>query len=423
MSQLWNDVLVAVKRKRPSGKHTMDKRHCSETQPTDADYGLKIVATQDAIVAARSGADNSKIALDGRSTSPGREVFDNSDDYDRQRAEVVRRERVLGFEHACTKSASKEEIRANEILQRLREYDNERVYKKADLRTGHGGQRHPRVPGDHFLSNVELIRETEVFKVARHMPKGAHLHIHFNSCLQPKVLLEVARSMERMFIKSNMPLVPDDDYVNYERCEIQFSIVKEGEEKPGNLFDRNYTEWQTMQIGEFLKAFPEKHPYATGGFEWLERKLQFSEDDAHSKLQTSYGAWEKFNGRTRMMKGLFNYESAYRTYTQALLQDFEDDNIQYAEIRPNFMKSNQLTTDNGEDGIDNFGIMDIIIEEYRKFQKKPGGRSFAGLKVIYCTPRSFSNELVKYALDECIKFKTRWPEWIAGTLLPPLSPK
>ncbi len=114
-----------------------------------------------------------------------------------------------------------------------------------------------------------------------------------------------------------------------------------------------------------------------------------------------------------MMKGLFNYETAYRQYTHLCLQEFVEDNIQYAEIRPNFMKTNQLWTDDGTRQIDNVGIMDIIIEEYNKFQARTMGY-FGGLKVIYCTPRSFSNEMVKYSLNECLEFKKVWPEWIAG---------
>lgn len=129
-------------------------------------------------------------------------------------------------------------------------------------------------------------------------------------------------------------------------------------------------------------------------------------------------AWEMFNGRTQMMKGLFNYETAYREYTRLCLEDFVDDKILYAEIRPNFMKTNQLWTDDGLRQIDNTGIMELIIEEYNKFQKaRPG--VLMGLKIIYCTPRSFSNEAVWYSLQECLEFKRRWPEWIAGELKTP----
>jgi adenosine deaminase CECR1 len=116
-----------------------------------------------------------------------------------------------------------------------------------------------------------------------------------------------------------------------------------------------------------------------------------------------------------MMKGLFNYETAYREYTRLLLQDFIDDNIQYAEIRPNFMVTNQLRTDDGLSQIDNRGIMNIIVEEYNKFQARSKDY-FGGLKIIYCTPRSFEPKDVAAALAECLEFKQdkEWGHWIAG---------
>lgn len=173
--------------------------------------------------------------------------------------------------------------------------------------------------------------------------------------------------------------------------------------------------------------------------------------------------WEKFNGRTRMMKGLFNYETAFREYTRDCLEEFVRENVQYAEIRPNFMKSNQIWTDDGKEKISNEGTVKIIIEEYEKFMKARGAMSqdgrmvenrplnqrypasapmnhstlqkkksvidgqtrrnkprqtprliFGGLKIIYCTPRSFPKQEVKDMLAECLEFKKRWPEYIAG---------
>ncbi len=126
-----------------------------------------------------------------------------------------------------------------------------------------------------------------------------------------------------------------------------------------------------------------------------------------------------FNARTRMMKGLFNYETAFREYTKAFLYSLIDDNIQYAEIRPNFMNTNQLWTDDGTKKIDNVGIMNIIIDVYQEFQVEithaNPRRYFGGLKVIYCTPRSFSKEEVGKSLKECLQFKLKWPELIAGS--------
>lgn len=337
------------------------------------------------------------------------------DAYQAAKEGLLQAERARGFDYNCSVQATDDERRVDAIIHRLRQRDAELVYGRAAPRTGYGGQQHARFAGDHFLSNVDLIAQTDLFKVAQQMPKGGHLHIHFNACLKPSVLLDIAKEMDRMFITSDMPLVPDDDFESFKRCELQFSILTPDKEKPGNLFSRDYTPRQTMRYRDFLDQF---YNYFSGQKvdDWLYGKLVFDEDEAHGMLQTACGAWEKFNGRTRMMKGLFNYENAYRQYTRMCLQDFVKDKIQYAEIRPNFMKSNQLYRDDGAELIDNRGIMQIIIEEVEGFQKqmKKEGTYFGGLKVIYCTPRAMDRETVGAALDECLRFKLEWPDWIAG---------
>lgn len=127
-------------------------------------------------------------------------------------------------------------------------------------------------------------------------------------------------------------------------------------------------------------------------------------------------AWDLFNTRTRMMKGLFNYEKAFREYTRLFLEDLMHDNIQYAEIRPNFMESNRLWRDNGSERLTHEDVINIIIESVTTFQSdmEKEGKGFGGLKIIYCTPRSMDRETVKTALAECLAFKQRWPKWIAG---------
>lgn len=339
------------------------------------------------------------------------------DDYQKRRAELKTREAALGFEWKCTSRASAKEQRVNRILQNLKRHDDENVYAKEPPRQGTTGQLHPRVAGDHFLSNKALIDRTKVFQLAKRTPKGAHLHIHFNACLQPEVLLKIASEMEQMYITSDVPLhTTDEDHPNrFGRCKIQFSIMDLTASK-GSLFDQDYKDRTPMKFKEFIKQFPQ-HYQGASALEWLQDKLVFREYEAHDLPQTVSGAWEEFNGRTQMMKGLFNYERAYREYTRRCLEDFVADNIQYAEIRPNFMDTNQVWTDDGTSKIDNVGIMEMIIEEVERFQKDKKAKDdtyFAGLKIIYCCPRSYPNEKVANGLAECLRFKQRWPEWIAG---------
>lgn len=115
------------------------------------------------------------------------------------------------------------------------------------------------------------------------------------------------------------------------------------------------------------------------------------------------------------MKGLFGYESAYRAYTKQVIQSFVDDNIQYAEVRPNF-PANVLTRDDGASNINNEGLCELIIEETEAkiLSLKKANVFFGGMKVIYCCPRSFERKIVKKALDECISLKKKFPKLICG---------
>jgi len=112
-----------------------------------------------------------------------------------------------------------------------------------------------------------------------------------------------------------------------------------------------------------------------------------------------------------MIKGLFSYESAFKAYTRACIEDFINDNIQYAEIRPNF-PSNALVRDDGMGWIDNTGLLKIIADAIE--EQKKSGRYFGGMKVIYCTPRSFSNKAIEDSLNECIELKKKFPELLCG---------
>ncbi|KAK1759589.1 putative adenosine amp deaminase protein [Echria macrotheca] len=370
---------------------------------------------------------------------PDGAAFETVEAYNEARSRVLRFEGALSFDHHCTVWASALEKEAGRILLLVRERDIKRIYEAAPPRRGYGGQMHPRFFGDHFLSNFDLIEQSDLFKIIRAMPKGAHLHIHFNANLLPNVLIDIAKGMDRMFITSDIPLIGGEhgDRDAFDRCKIQFSILSEAAvlEQGGerNLFEKDYEPRKPMPFKDFLREFAHRyrlaHTPSTNGDSpvesrprvpdidvdtWLRNKLVFDEEEAYNLLQTSNGAWDKFNGRTQMMKGLFNYETAYTKYTRLCLEEFAQDNIQYAEIRPNFMSTNQVWKDDGSDRIDNDGIIRLITTAYAEFQKGHKHKVLKGLKIIYCTPRSFDPEKVKAALSECLDFKIRYEEWIAG---------
>ncbi|KAF2962660.1 hypothetical protein GQX73_g10913 [Xylaria multiplex] len=395
-------------------------------------------------------------------------------------------------------SADLTEFDADRAIAHMREQD-EATFKAHSLS-----------PSQHFLHIRDILEETRLFQVARMLPKGAHLHLHFNSTLLPGVLLGYAKDMVNMYIWSDHQLLEESDFRN---CKLEFSlrnlerVRKDMHRKAAESNDASMLEElahagtphinteggdknekvEEMRYQYFRERWDEK---AWGNCdEWLIGKLTFNKEEVDSFFAVMEGdelesdteqtqkrlrllepsteppnsnransqefdeqkwiietrekisrshykgnrinarkAWTEFNGRTKMMKGLFNYETAFRRYTRKCLEEFVKDNVQYAEIRPNFMQTNQILNDRADTKIDNFGTMDCIIEEYEKFMKHIGDMgedgkiienpqhrpTFSGMKVIYCTPRSFTREAVKKALDECIEMKKKWPDYIAG---------
>lgn len=209
-------------------------------------------------------------------------------EYDVLRSRFVQVEQGLSFDSTCRARATPLERKVDAIIHGLRQQDRDEIYGAAKPRQGYARQTHPRSEGDHFLSNRNLIAQTKLFRVLQRMPKGTHLHIHYNACLPPATLLAIAKGMDRMYITSNLPLSSHDDFFSYDKCELQFSIRSQDAEKPGNLFSPNYQPQQTMKFADFLNHFPRHYRRATVD-DWLRQKLIFQEEEAHGMLQTAAG--------------------------------------------------------------------------------------------------------------------------------------
>ena len=217
------------------------------------------------------------------------------EEYQALRHKAIRNEASMGFEFACAEKATAAEKSADKILQRIKELDMS-VYRNAGPRTDSLGQRHPRFYGDHFLSNVELIEKTRLFSLCKAMPKGAHLHIHFNANLHPGFLLSVATKMDRMYIWSSTALTGK---AALDHCRIQFSILSESSlnEKnaagPANLFKPEYNSYPNRDGGAgwmSFKLFRAAFPKSSGNVDnWLQSKLVFHEEETHNPLQTAAG--------------------------------------------------------------------------------------------------------------------------------------
>ena len=241
--------------------------------------------------------------------------FSTEAEYNVARAALIEAEKAAAFDARVIATASDIEKKANDIVRGIRNYDWDKTYnmppssKRVDK---DGNILVENTAGEHFLSNVELINKTELFKVARKMPKGAHLHVHFNSCLPPKFLIQEARKLpDTMWICSSRPLINDTDFRN---CRIQFNVLSAdgvaaankkldadqeiSQPSDTNIFSANYLPMRWMKYQDFILQFDwtdnrdekERHYRGIDGVEdWLEKKMVFSDEEAHGVQQTSQG--------------------------------------------------------------------------------------------------------------------------------------
>jgi hypothetical protein len=144
---------------------------------------------------------------------------------------------------------------------------------------------------DHLPLNAESIEKTEMFKIIAKMPKGAHLHIHFNTYLSPKALLGIAKGVDLMFITSSLPLIGENDFENFDKCDIAFSILTSEKEKLGSLFETGSRFGHTMKLSTFVEQFP--HHYRKVGEnihnvdDWLLGKLLSYKNEIDRPFQST----------------------------------------------------------------------------------------------------------------------------------------
>ena len=237
-------------------------------------------------------------------------------EYNAAREALIQAEKATAFDAEVNATASELERRACRIVRGIRNYDWDTTYNMPPSHKRRCPENDniivERAAGEHFLGNVNLINNTELFKVARKMPKGAHLHVHFNSCLSPKFLIQQARDLPTMYIASSHPLTKCP---NFRGCRVQFMVwndagvkaandkLDENEKIPvelrpteTNIFQENYAPMRWMKYKDFQERFDWTDDKDNTNYkgvdkveDWLEKKMLFSEEEVHGVHQTGRG--------------------------------------------------------------------------------------------------------------------------------------
>jgi adenosine deaminase CECR1 len=217
---------------------------------------------------------------------------DAKKDYERRRKDLLEREAKNAWDRDARANATDVERKAGNIIWLIREHERDNLF---------GNIASEAIPhpdtldmGGQFLSNKDrVVNKSLLYKIAVRMPKGCHLHLHFNAELAPMVLIREASRQPNMFIRSTQPILKDEDYTE---TEIVFNVMP-SDTPTVDIWSKDYnpdfrspgaTPW--MKWTEFRDEFRRRRPVGENDpEEWIRAKMVLNEDEVYGKEQTTNG--------------------------------------------------------------------------------------------------------------------------------------
>jgi len=320
------------------------------------------------------------------------------------RKELVKAERDFGFLGSA--QPSELESAAGAVIEKLKQWEETNMH----IMHGDGSGFEA---GHKYLHGLDVIQTSTILELAKKAPKGALLHCHLEAMLAPKdSLLIDARKQPNLYIKSDVPLISKGFF---EHALPQFEVldINYVPEETIDVFSKSYIPGKLMKYSNFLRQFPGGAQRAE---DWISSKIVLNAKDAYHAEQTVNGIWFYFLRTFVVLRGLFNYEAAYRNHFRRVIWHFARDGIMYAELRVSMHRGNHARRNDGTGNLSHqemFQVLaDVLAEELPKMKEEK--LLFTGARLIFTALRSGTNEDMQYSLDECIELKQQFPALICG---------
>lgn len=167
-----------------------------------------------------------------------------------------------------------------------------------------------------FSDLLPEIREDTLFEIFQKMPKGGLLHVHSAAGLSTDGFLKLLKDWCGKITEGS-----DEEILYVEN-------VPENEKRysEGMLMYR----YQSAKVPENVELRPLKELlWASGGSEWLRKKLSFCDRESVSKIDI----WGEFNIIFARIDKLYYHKEFYVDYHAAFFKECLNDRIDYVELR------------------------------------------------------------------------------------------
>lgn len=335
---------------------------------------------------------------------PSKSHLTSSDAYAKARAVLVKAERSLGFLGSA--ESSELEQSASRLLTEIKKWEETNVH--AVHGDGSGFE-----AAHKYLHGLDVIQSSAILEIAKQAPKGALLHCHLEAMLRPsESLLIDARNQTNLYIRTDAPLISKGFFEHaLPSCEVlgEHDVPASA----ANVFSKSYIPGSYMKYSLFLQQFPGGSQKAES---WVASKISLHAKDAYHAEQTVDGIWAHFMRTFIVLRGFFNYETAYKNHFRRVIWHLARDGIMYAEMRVSMHFGNFARRDDGSGDLTHKEmyqlLANVLDEELAKMRAE--GLTFTGVRFIHTAIRSGKKEEMQWALDECIILKQDFPDLICG---------
>ncbi|KXN92283.1 Adenosine deaminase CECR1-A [Leucoagaricus sp. SymC.cos] len=336
-------------------------------------------------------------------------LFSSVEEYMTKRDALIKEDRSLRRDYLTAQFRSPLEVKADEIVRKLRAKEAATIWKE-----DHPEIVHP-FPGMEFLTGKKLIEKTKVFKLLSKMPKGALLHAHLDATVDASYLLELALKEPAIHVRVPEPLTAQN--IGTTLPEFQPLPVESYNFESVSLTSSAYTANTWVSIARARETFDPSLGGPAGFDKWVIDAMMIRPSEAYGTHNTVYKIWRKFTSTFLVSRGLIRYMPVFRQYIRQFLLSSITDGILYVEPRINFLYKKMF----GADGRANvshrefLSVFNEVLNEVKAELKGQGQENkFIGARVIYSTIKFLSPDELDWYTEECISLKKEFPHLIAG---------
>ncbi|KAI0780414.1 Metallo-dependent hydrolase [Trametes elegans] len=333
--------------------------------------------------------------------------------YLKNREELILQDRALRPDHASARSLSADELKADQILRRIRKHEHHTIWNgQRQVMHIHGPQQ--MFPGMEFLTARETIVRTKLFELLLQMPKGGLLHAHLDATVRTDILLRLALDQPALHIRASAPITKG----NLRTVLPEFRALPEVEwTTHASLTAALYSPNSWVPIKNARDSF-QAELGGPGGFDrWVIDALMINPSEAYGTHNTTAKIWEKFQSIFTVSDGLIRFAPLWTRWIREFLLSSIEDGISYVEPRILFLKKYMVDEDGKEDIPHRAWLQmyERVLNEVKDELKEQGREDeFIGSKIIYTTIRNVSLEQLEWHLEDCLALKQEFPHLVAG---------